>query len=46
MEFSDLKTVAEEIKSSDKNIKLIYAFNGTGKTILSMEFKELIQSKT
>ena len=43
MEFSDLKTVAEEIKSSDKNIKLIYAFNGTGKTRLSMEFKELIQ---
>lgn len=43
MEFSDFKTVAEEIKSSAKNIKLIYAFNGTGKTRLSMEFKELIQ---
>lgn len=43
MEFLDLKTVAEEIKNSDKNIKLIYAFNGTGKTRLSMEFKELIQ---
>lgn len=34
------KTVTK--KESDKKVQLIYAFNGTGKTRLSREFKKLI----
>ncbi|MGQ7019411.1 hypothetical protein ACOKR6_13735 [Vibrio cholerae] len=37
-----LTEIAEELKASDKKTQLIYAFNGTGKTRLSREFKELI----
>lgn len=37
-----LNEVAEELKSSNKKVHLIYAFNGTGKTRLSREFKTLI----
>ncbi|RRD59928.1 AAA family ATPase [Tannerella forsythia] len=37
-----LTEIAEELKNSDKKVQLIYAFNGTGKTRLSREFKELI----
>lgn len=38
--------VAQELNSSDKKVHLIYAFNGTGKTRLSREFKQLIAPKT
>ena len=41
----DLKEIAEELESSNKKVQLIYAFNGTGKTRLSREFKELISPK-
>lgn len=37
--------VVEEVKPVPK-VQLIYAFNGTGKTRLSREFKELFPSKT
>lgn len=37
MELSD---IAKEIKESKENIFLIYAFNATGKTRLSVEYKE------
>ncbi|EKF9181944.1 anticodon nuclease [Vibrio cholerae] len=40
-----LTEIAEELKASDKKTQLIYAFNGTGKTRLSREFKELISPK-
>ena len=42
---SDLKQIAEQLKSSQKKVQLIYAFNGTGKTRLSKEFKGLISPK-
>lgn len=40
-----LKQIAEELRSSNKKVQLVYAFNGTGKTRLSREFKELIAAK-
>ncbi|MCQ4241007.1 anticodon nuclease [Stutzerimonas stutzeri] len=40
-----LKEIAEEIKGIKKKVQLIYAFNGTGKTRLSREFKQLIAPK-
>ncbi|GIJ97647.1 anticodon nuclease [Capnocytophaga stomatis] len=40
-----LTEIAEVLKNSDKKVQLIYAFNGTGKTRLSREFKELIAPK-
>lgn len=40
-----LRKIAEELKATDKKVQLIYAFNGTGKTRLSREFKELISPK-
>lgn len=39
------KTIAEitqQLKDASKKIQLIYAFNGTGKTRLSREFKQLV----
>lgn len=36
-----LQKIAQELKDSQKKVQLIYAFNGTGKTRLSREFKEL-----
>ena len=36
------KTRAVAEKTSDVKVQLIYAFNGTGKTRLSREFKDLI----
>jgi hypothetical protein len=39
-----LSAVAQAIKDSDKKLFLIYAFNGTGKTRLSVEFKNLTKS--
>jgi hypothetical protein len=41
-----LNEIAQEIKHNDKKVQLIYAFNGTGKTRLSREFKELIAPKS
>jgi hypothetical protein len=40
-----LTEIAQMLKDSDKKVQLIYAFNGTGKTRLSKEFKELIVPK-
>lgn len=40
-----LTKIAEFLKASDKKVQLIYAFNGTGKTRLSREFRELIDPK-
>lgn len=40
-----LAEVALQLKDSDKKVQLVYAFNGTGKTRLSREFKELIVPK-
>ncbi|SMG62496.1 [weak similarity to] Anticodon nuclease PrrC, partial [methanotrophic bacterial endosymbiont of Bathymodiolus sp.] len=39
---SATKTKAVAEKDIDVNVQLIYAFNGTGKTRLSREFKDLI----
>ncbi len=36
-----LNEIANEIKSSSERIHLIYAFNGTGKTRLSKEYKDV-----
>lgn len=41
-----LTDIAQQLKDSNKKIQLIYAFNGTGKTRLSREFKQLIAPKT
>jgi len=40
-----LRAVAEQLQSSDKKVQLIYAFNGSGKTRLSREFKGLVSPK-
>ncbi|MFK4965031.1 AAA family ATPase [Lactococcus garvieae] len=40
-----INEIALELRDSNKKVQLIYAFNGTGKTRLSGEFKELIQPK-
>ena len=42
-----LTEIAQKLRNADKKVKvqLIYAFNGTGKTRLSREFKELIAPK-
>lgn len=40
-----LKEIAQKLKDANKKVQLIYAFNGTGKTRLSREFKELIAPK-
>lgn len=40
-EYSSLKEIAQKIKDSNKKITLLYAFNATGKTRLSMEFKNI-----
>lgn len=37
-----LTEIAQQLKDANKKIQLIYAFNGTGKTRLSREFKRLI----
>ena len=41
-EYSSLVEIAQKIKNSNKKITLLYAFNATGKTRLSMEFKNLV----
>lgn len=40
-----LTEISQKLKDTDKKVQLIYAFNGTGKTRLSREFKELIAPK-
>ena len=40
-----LTQIAQELIDANKKVQLIYAFNGTGKTRLSREFKELIAPK-
>ncbi len=40
-----LTEIAHTLRDSKKKVQLIYAFNGTGKTRLSREFKELISPK-
>lgn len=40
-----LADIAQQLKDSNKKVQLIYAFNGTGKTRLSREFKTLISPK-
>ena len=40
-----LKEIAELLNANSKKVQLIYAFNGTGKTRLSREFKELVAPK-
>lgn len=40
-----LKDIAQQLIDANKKIQLIYAFNGTGKTRLSREFKNLIAPK-
>jgi len=40
-----LTEIAQRLKDANKKVQLIYAFNGTGKTRLSREFKKLIAPK-
>ena len=40
-----LVEIAQQLKDTNKKVQLIYAFNGTGKTRLSREFKQLITPK-
>src|SRR5690554_704896 len=40
-----LTEIAQTLWDADKKMQLIYAFNGSGKTRLSREFKELIAPK-
>ncbi|WP_420386796.1 hypothetical protein [Roseivirga sp.] len=40
-----LTQIAEKLRDADKKVQLIYAFNGSGKTRLSREFKEFIAPK-
>ena len=41
-EYASLSEIAQKFKDSNKKITLLYAFNATGKTRLSMEFKNLV----
>lgn len=40
-----LPEIAQTLRDADKKMQLIYAFNGSGKTRLSREFKDLIALK-
>jgi hypothetical protein len=40
-----LAEIAQQLKDANKRVQLIYAFNGTGKTRLSREFKQLVSPK-
>ncbi|MDQ8181893.1 AAA family ATPase [Pelagicoccus sp. SDUM812005] len=42
---STLTEIATQLRDANKKVQLIYAFNGTGKTRLSREFKNLIAPK-
>ncbi|MCP9295713.1 MAG: AAA family ATPase [Planktothrix agardhii LY1] len=39
-----LTEIAQDLRTANKKVQLIYAFNGMGKTRLSREFKQLIMS--
>lgn len=39
-----LTEIAQQLENTDKKVQLIYAFNGTGKTRLSREFKKNISA--
>ena len=41
----NLTGIAQQLKEANKKVQLIYAFNGTGKTRLSREFKQQIDPK-
>lgn len=41
-----LTQIAETLRDTEKKVQLIYAFNGTGKTRLSRELKNLIAPKS
>lgn len=41
----ELIDIAKQIKDAKENIFLVYAFNGTGKTRLSIEYKELAREQ-
>lgn len=40
-----LAAIAQQLKDTNKKVQLIYAFNGTGKTRLSREFRLLVDPK-
>lgn len=40
-----LTEIAQQLKNTNKKVQLIYAFNGSGKTRLSCEFKKLLVSE-
>jgi wobble nucleotide-excising tRNase len=40
-----LRQIAEQLRDANKKVQLLYAFNGSGKTRLSREFKGLIAPK-
>ncbi|KNA29476.1 anticodon nuclease [Pantoea ananatis] len=40
-----LAEIAQQLKNANKKVQLIYAFNGTGKTRLSREFKQHVPSR-
>lgn len=37
----DLKNIAQKLRKAPENIILIYAFNATGKTSLSIQYNEI-----
>ena len=39
-----LREIAEQLRDANKKVQMIYAFNGSGKTRLSREFKNLIEA--
>jgi len=39
-----IEDIAKDLKAAEERVQLIYAFNGTGKTRLSHEFKKLVAS--
>ena len=41
-----LREIAQQLRAANEKVQLIYAFNGTGKTRLSREFKDLISPKS
>ena len=41
-----LTEIAQQLKDTNKKVQLIYAFNGSGKTLLSREFKNLVESNS
>lgn len=46
LEGKTLSEIAQQLKDTNKKVQLIYAFNGTGKTRLSREFKNQVAPKT